>query len=166
MRDILSPTLQLNPGAHAPDFTLTTRKDGKNSLVTVADNFGKTPIVLLFFPAAFSGTCTQELCSVSGGMEGLEVEGAVVYGISSDSPFAQEAWAKQNGITVTLLSDYSLSVARAYGVVLDDFIGLGPANQRAVFVIDREGVVRHAEVTASPGDLPDLAAMRAAVAAL
>lgn len=158
--------MALSPGSLAPEFTLITRKDGANTQITLSDNFGKSATVLLFFPAAFSGTCTEELCSVSGGLAGGEVEGAQVYGISSDSPFALEAWAKQNGITVTLLSDYTLAVAEAYGVILDDFIGLGPSNQRAVFVIDRDGVVRHVEVTASPGDMPDLAAMRAAVAAL
>jgi peroxiredoxin len=158
--------MALKPGALAPDFTLTTREDSTNSQVTLSNNFGKSPTVLLFFPAAFSGTCTEELCSVSGGLAGSEVEGAIVYGISSDSPFAQEAWAKQAGISVPLLSDYTLAVAEAYGVILDDFLGLGPSNQRAVFVIDKEGIVQHVEVTASPGDLPDLAAMRAAVASL
>jgi len=153
-------------GSHAPNFTLTTRKEGVNSVLTLSDNFGKSPTVLLFFPAAFSGTCTDEMCSVSGGLAGSEIEGAQVYGISSDSPFAQEAWAKQAGITVPLLSDYTLAVAEAYRVLLDDFIGLGPSNQRAVFVLDKEGVVQYVEVTASPGDMPDMDAMRRAVAAL
>lgn len=158
--------MALAPGSIAPDFTLKSRQDGQLVDVTLSSAFGNSATVLLFFPAAFSGTCTEELCSVSGGMAGKVVEGAQVYGISSDSPFAQEAWAKQDGITVPLLSDYTLAVAEAYGVLLDDFIGLGPSNARAVFVIDKEGIVKHVEVTKSPGDMPDLDAMRAAVAAL
>ncbi len=134
--------------------------------MTLSENFGKTVTVLLFFPAAFSGVCTEELCSVSGGFAGFDAGDAVVYGESSDSPFAQEAWAKQDGITVPLLSDYTLAVAEAYQVLLDALIGLGPSNQRAVIVVDKEGKVAYVEVTESPGVMPDLEAMRRAVAAL
>lgn len=106
--------------------------------MTLSENFGKSVTVLLFFPAAFSGVCTEELCSVSGGLAGFDAGDAVVNGVSSDSPFAQEAWAKQDGIIVPRLSNYTLAVAEAYQVLLDDFIGLGPSNHRAVIVVDKE----------------------------
>jgi peroxiredoxin len=158
--------MAIRTGDAAPDFSLPHRQGGATATVTLSENRGRHNTVLLFVPAAFSGACTEELCDVSGGLAGLEAEGAKVYGISSDTPFALEAWAKHAGIAFPLLSDRKLEAARAYGVVLDDFLGVGPAHQRSVFVVDKEGIVRHTEVTASPGDLPDLDAMRAALAGL
>ena len=92
-------------GSKAPDFTLKTKTAEGLKDIKLSDNFGKKQTLLLFFPLAYTGTCTQEMCDVSGGLGQYSGLSAEVYGISVDSPFSQEAWAKQNSIKVTLLSD-------------------------------------------------------------
>lgn len=154
----------LAPGTPAPDFTLKTKTPSGLQDVSLGSFRGRK-VVLLFFPAAFTGVCTTELCGASQ-FEGFDPETTTVLGISADSPFAQEAWAKANGITVTLLSDYKREVIAAYDVVWPDLAGLGPSAARASFVIDREGVIRYADQTPTPGDAPDFDAIRAALDAL
>lgn len=130
--------------------------------VTLSSFRGQT-VVLLFFPAAFTGVCTTEFCDLSAGIGRYQSLNAVVLGISCDTPFAQAAWAKQNNITIPLLSDYDHSVTEAFDVVLPDLAGLGPACKRAAFVIDRDGVVLYGEETENPGVLPNFEAVLAAV---
>lgn len=158
--------MALTAGSKAPDFTLKTLTADGLKDVTLSDNYGKSSTVLLFFPAAFTGVCTTELCDASGGLEAYSGLNAVVYGISADTPFAQQAWAEKSGITVPLLSDYQKETIRAYDVVLADLAGLGPGSQRAVFVVDKEGVIRHAEVTPTPLELPDMDAVKAVLGGL
>jgi peroxiredoxin len=152
-------------GTKAPDFTLkTSTVDGLKD-VKLSDNFGKRKTVILFFPLAFTGVCTQELCDVTAGLGEYEVLNAEVYGISVDSPFAQAAWAKQSKISVTLLSDLNKKVAAAYGVIFPGLAGIGDTAARAAFVIGVDGVVKYAEQTPTPKDLPNFAAIKAAIAA-
>ena len=151
-------------GTKAPDFTLkTTAADGLKD-IKLSDNFGKRQTVLLFFPLAFTGVCTQEMCDVTSGLGQFQGMDAEVYGISVDSPFAQSAWAKQNKITVTLLSDLNKKVAAAYGVIFPGLAGIGDTSARAAFVIGKDGVVKYAEQTATPKDLPNFEAVKAALA--
>jgi peroxiredoxin len=151
-------------GSQAPDFTLKTKTADGPKDVKLSDSLGKSQVVLLFFPAAFTGTCTQEMCDVSGGLEGYAGLGVEVYGISVDSPFAQAAWAKQSKITVTLLSDLDKKVAKAYEVIFPGLAGIGDTSARAAFVIGEDGKVLYAEQTATPKDLPNFAAIKAAIA--
>jgi glutaredoxin-dependent peroxiredoxin len=151
-------------GTRAPDFTLKTKTADGLKDVRLSDNFGKKQTVLLFFPLAFTGVCTQEMCDVSAGLGDFAGLDAEVYGISVDSPFAQEAWAKQSKITVTLLSDLNKATAAAYGVIFQGLAGIGDTSARAAFVVGKDGVVKYAEQTATPKDLPNLAAVKAAVA--
>ena len=153
-------------GTKAPDFTLKNRQDSKMSDVTLSDHLGKDPVVLLFFPGAFTTPCTKELCDISLSWDLYSSLGAVVYGVSVDSVFAQEAWAADAGIKIPLLSDYQRKVCRAYEVTVPDFAGLGEGCGRAAFVIDRDGVVRYAEQTAQLGDMPNFAALVEALKAL
>src|SRR5262249_30021592 len=90
--------------------------------IRLSDNFGKGNTLLLFFPMAFTGKCTTEMCEVSAGLNGYTNLNAAVYGISGDNPFAQEAWAQKEKITVPLLSDYDHNVAKQYGVMYDSFL--------------------------------------------
>ena len=151
-------------GTKAPDFTLkTTAADGLKD-VTLSANFGKKKTLILFFPLAFTGVCTQEMCDVTGGLGDYAGLDAEVYGISVDSPFAQAAWAKQNKIAVTLLSDLNKKTAAAYGVIFPGLAGIGDTSARAAFVIGKDGVVKYAEQTATPKDLPNFAAIKAALA--
>ncbi len=156
--------MPLAVGSKAPDFTLKTKTADGPKDVKLSDNFGKKQTVLLFFPAAFTGVCTQEMCDQTAGLSEYANLGAEVYGISVDSPFAQEAWAKINKINLTLLSDLNKTVIRAYGVVLPALAGMYEAAQRAAFVIGKDGVIKYAEQTPTPKDLPNFAAVKAALA--
>ncbi|MEO6994400.1 MAG: redoxin domain-containing protein [Lacunisphaera sp.] len=151
-------------GSKAPDFTLKTKTADGLKDVKLSDNFGKKQTVLLFFPLAYTGTCTTEMCDISNGLSGYSALNADVYGISVDSPFAQEAWAKENKITVTLLSDLNKTVTKAYEVVFPNLAGIGDTSARAAFVVGKDGVIKYAEQTATPKDLPNFAAVKAALA--
>jgi peroxiredoxin len=159
-------TMAISTGTNAPDFTLKSKTGGEMKEVTLSDHFGKNNTVLLFFPLAFTGVCTAELCDVTQGIEAYKGLGAEVIGVSVDSPFAQEAWAARERIGVTLASDLNKETAKAYGVLLDDLAGLGSVAARAAFVIDREGVIRYAEQTPTPKDLPNFGAIKAVLATL
>jgi peroxiredoxin len=155
--------MPLYVGNKAPDFTLKTKTADGLQDVRLSNNYGKKQTVLLFFPLAFTGVCTQEMCDITAGLgqyAGLDAE---VYGISVDSPFAQEAWAKQSGIKVTLLSDLNKTVIKAYGVVFPNLAGVGDTAARAAFVIGKDGMIKYVEQTATPKDLPDFAAVQAAL---
>jgi glutaredoxin-dependent peroxiredoxin len=152
-------------GSKAPDFTLKTKTAEGPKDVKLSDNFGKRQTVLLFFPAAFSSVCTQEMCDQSNGLGDYEKLGAQVYGISVDNGIAQEAWAKQAKIGITLLSDLNKNVTKAYDVVFPNFGGgMGDTSARAAFVIGQDGVVKYAEQTPTPKDLPNFTAIKAALA--
>ncbi|MBS0662709.1 MAG: redoxin domain-containing protein [Verrucomicrobia bacterium] len=156
--------MPLATGSKAPDFTLKTKTADGLKDIKLSDNFGKKQTVLLFFPLAFTGVCTQEMCDMSAGLGQYASLGAEVYGISVDSPFSQEAWAKQNKITITLLADLNKDVTKAYGVLFPMLAGVGDTSARAAFVIGKDGVVKYAEQTPTPKDLPNFEAVKAALA--
>ena len=158
--------MPLKTGTTAPDFTLKTKTANGLEDVKLSDHFGKQNVVLLFFPFAFTGVCTAEMCDVSGGITTYEDLSAVVYGISVDSPFAQEAWAQKEKIGLKLLSDLNKTVIKAYDVVFSGLAGIGDASARAAFVIDKKGTIVHAEQTPTPKDLPNFEAVKTALAKL
>jgi peroxiredoxin len=158
--------MPLKIGTSAPDFTLKTKTAQGLEDVKLSENFGKRNTVLLFFPLAFTSVCTQELCSVSGGLSSYDSLNAAVYGISVDSPFALEAWALKEKITIKLLSDLNKTVTKAYDVVFPNLAGVGDTAARAAVVIDKQGVIVHVEQTPTPKDLPDFEAVKAALAKL
>jgi peroxiredoxin len=135
----------------APDFTLPNQD---REPVTLRAQRGR-PVVLAFFPAAYSDTCTKELCTLRDRLAGLNRASAQVYGISVDTFFALKAFQRDQRLTFPLLSDFNKQVIRAYGVVNEDMIGLKNIAKRSVFVIDGSGVVRHREVLDDARDEPD-----------
>jgi glutaredoxin-dependent peroxiredoxin len=151
-------------GSKAPDFTLKTKTADGLKDVKLSDNFGKKQTVLLFFPAAFTGVCTQEMCDQTSGLAEYEKLGAQVYAISVDNVHSQDAWAKQNKIGLTLLSDLNKTVTKAYDVLFPMLGGIGDTSARAAFVIGQDGVVKYAEQTPTPKELPNFAAIKAALA--
>jgi peroxiredoxin len=150
-------------GAKAPDFTLKTKTADGLKDIKLSENFGKKQTVLLFFPLAYTGVCTQEMCDQTSGLAEYEKLGANVIGISVDSPFAQEAWAKANKIGITLVSDLNKTTTKAYDVVFPMLAGVGDTAARAAFVIGQDGLVKYAEQTPTPKDLPNFAAVKAAL---
>jgi len=149
-------------GSKAPDFTLKTKTADGLKDVKLSENFGRKQTVLLFFPAVFTGVCTQEMCDQTSGLGEYEKLGAEVYGISVDNAPAQEAWAKQNKIGVTLLSDLNKTVTKAYDVVLHGAVG--DMSSRAAFIVGKDGVIKYAEQTPTPKELPNFNAIKAALA--
>jgi peroxiredoxin len=153
-------------GAKAPDFSLKSKSAAGVADVKLSDNLGKKNTVLLFFPLAFTGVCTQEMCDISSGLNTYAGLNAEVIGISVDSPFAQEAWAQKEKIGVKLASDLNKKTAEAYGVLLPDLLGFGATSARAAFVIDKSGTVRYSEQTPTPKDLPNFEAVKQTLAGL
>jgi peroxiredoxin len=158
--------MAIKVGSKAPDFTLKSKNATGLVDVKLSENFGKKNTVLLFFPAAFTSVCTSEMCSVSAGLGQYSNLNAAVIGISIDTPFAQEAWAKQEKIGITLASDLNKNVINSYDVVFPNLAGIGDTAARAAFVIDKEGVIKYAEQTATPKDLPDFGAIQTALSGL
>ena len=158
--------MALSTGTKAPDFTLKSKAADGLKDVTLSANFGTKNTVLLFFPLAFTGVCTQEMCDVSAGLSAYSDLNAEIIAVSVDSPFAQEAWAKKENIGITLASDLNKTTAKNYGTLLDDLIGLGSVSARAAFVIDKAGVIQYSEQTPTPKDLPNFDAIKAALAKL
>ena len=145
-------------GDTAPDFTLTAHD---KSLATLREMRGDR-VVLAFFPAAFTGVCTKEMCTLSEGMSVLESDGASVLGISVDSPFSNSAFAEANDISFLLLSDVHRETVNAYGVALADFVIQGyTVAQRSVFVVEADGSIGYAWVADNPGQEPDYEAVLA-----
>ena len=142
-------------GSKAPDFTLKSKQASGLVDVKLSNNFGKQNTVLLFFPAAFTSVCTTELCEMSGNLNGYSGLNANVIAVSVDSPFAQEAWAQKEKITVTLASDLNKEIIKKYDVVFPMLAGIGDTAARAAFVIDKNGVVQYSEQTPTPKDLPN-----------
>ena len=130
-------------GAKAPDFTLPNQD---RDSVTLSETLKKGPVVLAFFPAAFSSVCQKEMCTFRDSMAVLNKSSAQVLGVSTDTFFALKAWGDSQKLNFPLLSDFNKDVIRKYGVVNPDMIGLKDIAKRAVFVIGRDGVVKHAEV--------------------
>src|SRR5436305_5613895 len=149
-------------GSKAPDFTLT---DHERQPVTLSREKGK-PVVLAFFPAAFSSVCTKELCTFRDSMARLNQAHAQVYGISVDTFFTLKAFQEAQGLTFPLLSDFNKEAIRSYGVFNEEMIGLKGIAKRAVFVIDKEGVVRHREVLDDARNEPNYDAVFKTLASL
>ncbi len=150
--------MSIQIGDNAPNFTLIS-SDKKE--VSLTDYKGKN-VVILFFPLAFTGVCTTELCTVSEGLDFYNDTNATVLGISVDSPFTLEKFKAENNINFPLLSDFNKEASTAYGSIYDvfPFGGLKGVSKRSAFVVDSEGTVQYAEVLASAGDLPNFEAIQ------
>jgi glutaredoxin-dependent peroxiredoxin len=148
-------------GSKAPDFTLPNQD---REPVTLSQQKGR-PIVLAFFPAAFSSVCQKELCTFRDALSQLNKARAQVYGISVDTFFSLKAFADQQGLKFPLLSDFNKQVIRDYGVLNEDMIGLKGIAKRAVFVLDKDGIVRHREVLDDARNEPNYQKVFDAVAA-
>lgn len=152
--------MAISVGTKAPDFTLKSKNAEGVADISLSSNVGQKNTVILFFPLAFTGVCTTELCDVTAGLGQYSDLNADVIGISVDSPFAQEAWAQKENIGITLASDLNKKTAADYGVLLDDLLGFGATSARAAFVVDKDGVVQYSEQTPTPKDLPNFDAIK------
>src|ERR1700761_8730616 len=152
--------MALQPGSAAPQFTLfsTEKKE-----ISLADYKGKK-VILHFFPLAFTGVCTTQLCTMRDNFGYYDGLNAVILGISVDSPFTLAKFKEEYNYQFNLLSDFNKEVSTAYGAIYDTFpFGLKGVSKRAAFVIDEDQNIKYAEVLEVATDLPDFAAIAEAV---
>ncbi|MBI3235400.1 MAG: redoxin domain-containing protein [Bacteroidetes bacterium] len=141
----------LKVGDKAPDFKLfnTDKKEVSNT-----DFLGKN-LVILFYPQAFTGTCTKELCEMRDDISNYQNVGSDVVAISVDSVFTIAKFKEENHYNFEMLSDFNKDTSRAYGSIYEDWIlGMKGVSKRSAFVLDKEGIIRYAEVLESAGDVP------------
>lgn len=156
--------MALSAGAAAPELELF--EGAPDNLVNLADHEGNENVVLLFFPMAFTGVCTDEMCTVSENINDYEDLDAAVYGVSVNSPFTQNEWKENEGITIPLLSDFNREAINAFDVKRDDLLGLEDVANRSAFVIDRDGVIQYSWESDDPSVLPDFDAIKSVLADL
>jgi peroxiredoxin len=154
--------MALQPGTPAPDVPLL--QGDSHTTVSLGGFFGDGPVVLLFYPLAFSSICTEELCTVADDYAAYEALGAAVLAVSVDSPYVAARFAGSCGASFPFLSDFNRSAARAYGVLRETVGALRDVSERAAFVIDGAGTIRYTWVGEHPGVLPPLDEIKAAVA--
>jgi len=147
----------------APNFTL---KDSNNEDVSLDSYKGEKNVVLLFFPLAFSGVCTKELCTTRDNLKIYESLDAEVFGISIDSFFTLKAFKEAYNLNFKLLSDFNKKVSDMYGVLYEDYFGMKGVAKRSVFVIDRQGVIVHSEILEDSGKMPNLSKVQEVLADL
>jgi peroxiredoxin len=155
--------MPLEIGSKAPDFTLMNQD---RQPVTLSNVLQKGPVVLAFVPAAFSSVCQTELCTFRDSLATLGASQAQVLGVSTDTFFTLKAWGDQQRFGFPLLSDYNKDVIRSYGVVNPDMIGLKDIAKRAVFVIARDGTIKHKEVLDDARNEPNYDKVQAALGSL
>ena len=148
-------------GTLAPDFELPLAPG--EAPLRLSDYRGQRSVVLLFFPLAFSGTCTRELSGLRDNFVAWESAGVSLLGISVDSPYANQFFAEECRLPFPILSDFNRDAVDSYGVRNDDFMGLRGVAHRSVFVVDREGVLRYSWMSEDADVLPDFAEVKALV---
>ncbi|HUB62649.1 MAG TPA: peroxiredoxin [Puia sp.] len=147
-------TIQI--GRPAPNFTLYNSDKQK---VSLSDFAGKN-VLLLFFPQAFTGTCTKELCSTRDNIATYNQANAQVLGISVDSVFTLAKYKEDQHLNFPLLSDFNKTVSATYGALYDNFVfDMHGVSKRSAFVVDKQGIIRYAEVLETAGDLPNFEAI-------
>jgi peroxiredoxin len=155
--------MPLSKGQNAPEFNLFNSEKNK---VSLADFSGKN-LVILFFPQAFTGVCTTELCSIRDNMNVYTSLNAEVVGISVDSIFTLAKFKEEQGYNFNLLSDFNKDISKAYGAFYDEFVfDMKGVSRRAAFVVDGKGQIQYAEVLESAGDLPNFDAIQTTLSEL
>jgi len=144
--------MSITTGQQAPAFIL---HDTDKKEISLKEQEGKN-VLLLFFPLAFTSTCTKELCSIRDNIAVYNNTNATVFGISVDSPQTLSKFKQEQGLNFTLLSDFNREASAAYGALYDNFAGwMKGVSKRAAFVVDKQGIIRYAEVLENAGGLPD-----------
>jgi peroxiredoxin len=151
--------MAIQPGQPAPQFTLSS---SELKQVSLADFKGKK-VVLHFFPLAFTGVCTTQLCTMRDNFGYYDGLNAQILAISVDSPFTLAKFKEENNYQFTLLSDFNKEVSTAYGAIYEQFFGMKGISKRAAFVIDEDQVITYAEVLEDANNLPDFNAIAEAV---
>lgn len=155
--------MKIEIGSKAPEFSLF---DSEKKKINLSDFLGQN-VVLLFFPQAFTGVCTKQLCSVRDNIGHYDHVNARVLGISVDSVFTLAKFKEEQGYNFPLLSDFNKETSTKYGSIYDSWIlDMNGVSKRSAFVIDKEGIVRYAEVLDNAGEIPSFEAIQETLASL
>ena len=150
-------------GQQAPEFNL---HNTEKKIVTLTEQKGSN-VLLLFFPLAFTGVCTKELCSIRDNIVAYNNVNAKVFGISIDSPQTLNRFKEEQHLNFTLLSDFNKEASAAYGCLYDAFGGwMKGVSKRSAFIIDKDGIIQYAEVLENAGELPDFEKINKVLAVL
>jgi len=148
--------MSLKIGDKAPAFKLV---DSDKKEVSLSDFSGKN-LIVHFFPAAFTGVCTTQLCTVRDAISLYHNDSCEVVAISVDLPFTLDKFKELQNLNFTLISDFNKDASRSYGAIYEDWIlGLKGISKRSAFVIDKEGIIQYAEVLENAGELPNFEAI-------
>ncbi len=157
--------MELKVGDAAPDFTLF---DTAKNKVTLSDYKGKKNVLLQFFPLAFTGVCTTQLCEVRDTLKNYDDADTIVFGISADSFATLAKYKEDQNYQFQLLSDYNKEASKAFNCIYNSFtdMGMQGVSKRAAFLIDKEGLLQYAEVLENAGDLPNFEVIKKKLADL
>ncbi len=146
--------MPIKVGDQAPDFTLYNTEKQE---VSLKDLRSKSNVVLLFFPLAFTGVCTKELCSARDDISKYQKLNATVVAVSVDSIFTLGKFREEQKLPFDLLSDFNKEISKKYDSLYDEFpaFGLKGVTKRSAFVIDKQGIIKYAEILDDPGNVPD-----------
>lgn len=152
--------MSLPVGTQAPDFKLF---NSEKKEVSLADFKGRN-LIMQFFPAAFTGVCTAQMCSSRDSLSLYNDMNAAVVGISVDTPFSLAEFKQKNGINFDLLSDFNKDLIKAYDMVFENFaLGMKGVAKRGVILVDKDGIIQYTETTPSPGDQVNFEALKTAL---
>ncbi len=155
--------MSIQIGSIAPDFTLF---NSEKQEVTLSQYLGKS-VVLLFYPQAFTGVCTTELCDIRDNLNVYSTLNAEILAISVDSVFTLENWKQQQGFNFQMLSDFNKTVSIAYETIYETFaFGMKGVSKRSAFVVDSNGVLQYVEILDNAGEIPNLDKIREVLATL
>ena len=153
--------MPIKVGEKAPSFTL---RNSATEEVSLSD-YKEKNVVVLFFPLAFTGVCTTELCEIRDSIADYNNMDTEVVAISVDSPFTLAKFKEEQGYNFLLLSDFNKEVSRAYGSLYEDFVlDMKGVSKRSAFVIDKEGTIKYVEVLENAADIPNFEAVKDALA--
>lgn len=155
--------MSVEVGSKAPDFTLKTKTSDGLRDVTLSDNFGKKQTVLLFVPLAFTPVCTKQFCTATDEYEQYSALDAEVWGISLDSPFTLEVWARTSNMNIPLLADMNKEVMTTYGVLDKEYFDLGGVARRSAFVVNKDGKVTYRWIASDQGEFPPFDSIKEAL---
>jgi len=157
--------MQLVKGSPAPNFSLY---DSMKNKISLESFIGNKNVLLLFFPLAYTGVCTKELCAVRDNISKYHNLNAEVIGISVDSIFTLAKFKEEQQLNFTLLSDFNKEVSTLYDSIYDSFtdMGMKGVSKRSAFIIDKQGIIQYAEVLESAGDIPNFEAITTVLTSL
>ena len=155
--------MAISIGVEAPDFTLQTKNAEGLKEVVLSGFKGQSSVVLLFFPFAFTGVCTEETCSVRDDLSSYEELDAQVLGNQCRQPVCPRSNGVERGLNFPLVSDFNKNASKAYDVLYEDFIGFEGVSKRSAFVVSKDGIITFAWSSDDPKQLPDFEAIKDAL---